>query len=80
MNNSKLITITKEDFANAISQVTLDTLKDPKFEDKPEASMLFCLGGMAFAKQIMMVLFNEEESEESEETAKVHFKEEICYE
>lgn len=55
------ITITRADFHTAIQTVMQRNMEDPHFEGHPEARMLYSLGGATFAREVMRVLFGEED-------------------
>lgn len=64
MDNTRTITITKADFMEAIINVVISTIRDPNFmEDRAEATMTFCMGGMVFAREVMDTLFGKESEE-----------------
>ena len=55
------ITITRADFNTAIQMTMQKNMTDPHFEGHPEAGMLYSLGGATFAREVMKVLFEEED-------------------
>lgn len=56
----KTITITKEDFDNAIVQVMANSMEDPTLKKSAEAMMVYTLGGFTFAKQVGDILFHDD--------------------
>lgn len=54
------ITITKTDFELAIKTVIEKSMANPHFSH-PESTMLYTLGGSVFAREVMRILFGEEE-------------------
>ena len=63
MDTSKFtaIMITKEDFDRVIMTNMADNLHNPHFEGKPDAAMLYSLGGATFAREVRDILFGREE-------------------
>lgn len=55
------ITITRADFNTAISATMQKNMKDPQFEGHLEAAMVYVMGGATFAREVMRVLFGEED-------------------
>ena len=66
MDTSKVTTIiiTEEDFDQAIMTNMANSLRNPHFEDHPDAAMIYSLGGVAFAKEVKNILFGKEEHHE----------------
>ena len=56
----KTITITKEDFDNAIAQVMANSMEDPTLKKSAEAMMLYTIGGVTFAKHVRDKLFHDD--------------------
>ena len=56
----KTITITKEDFDNAVTKVMESSMEDPTLKRSAEAMMLYTIGGVTFAKQVRDELFHDD--------------------
>ena len=56
----KTITITREDFDNAIAQVMANCMEDPILRENAGAMMLYTLGGVTFAKHVGDELFHDD--------------------
>ena len=55
------VTITKDDFNAAISATMQNNMKDPHFEGHLESAMIYVMGGATFAREVMKILFGEED-------------------
>ena len=55
------VTITRADFHTAIQMTMQKNMEDPHFVGHPESAMLYSMGGAVFAREVMKILFGEED-------------------
>lgn len=67
-SNPRTITITEEQFSNAVTDEMMSILHDPEFANKSQAAFIFALGGASFAHRVSRRLFdtNNDETEQEE--------------
>lgn len=63
-SSTTAILITKEDFNNAIQKNMEAQLRSPQFKGHTEAAMIYAMGGIVFAREVMNILFEEVQNNE----------------